>query len=71
MPKQNKEATGKAVFNTNKDTEISQPLTKMPEATGTNVFNTNNDANEGTGISRQPGGKKEATGQKAINTFNK
>lgn len=66
MPKQKKEATGKAVFNTNNDTEVSQPLGN--EATGTAVFNTNNDTNERTGVARQPGGKKEATGQKVFNT---
>ena len=71
MPKQKKEATGKAVFNTFNDTEVSQPLGAPSEATGTKVFNTNNDANEGTGITSQPTGQKEATGTKVFNTNKK
>ncbi|MFZ5639135.1 MAG: hypothetical protein ACOY4Q_00330 [Bacillota bacterium] len=64
MPKQpggKKEATGRAVFNTNNDTEVSRQL--GVQATGPAAFNTNNDT-----VTRQPGGAKEATGKQAFNT---
>lgn len=61
MPKQKKQATGRAVFNTNNDTEVSKQL--GVQADGPAAFNTNNDT-----VTRQPGGAKEDTVKKAFNT---